>query len=75
MDLHVKKVVYFETAGAQNTKTLLEVVKDYVNKENIGSILIATTTGKTGAEATKAFKGRNVIVVTQLLWIFSAWKI
>ncbi|MGB9915273.1 MAG: pyruvate kinase alpha/beta domain-containing protein [Candidatus Bathyarchaeales archaeon] len=64
MDLHVKKIVYFETAGAQNTKTLLEVVKDYVNKENIGSILIATTTGKTGAEATKAFKGRNVIVVT-----------
>lgn len=64
MSSHKKQVTYFRTAGAQNTKALLKIVKEYINKENIENILIATTTGETGAEAAKAFKGKNVVVVT-----------
>ncbi len=64
METYEKKVTYFRTAGAQNTKALLKTVKEYINKEKIENILIATTTGETGAEAAKAFKDKNVAVVT-----------
>jgi hypothetical protein len=64
MDLHDKKATYFRTAGAQNTKALLRIVKEYVTKEKIENIIVATTTGETGAEAAKAFKGKNTLIVT-----------
>ncbi len=64
MESYEKKVTYFRTAGKQNTKKLLEIVKEYVNKENIENIVVATNTGETGAEAAKTFKGKNVVVVT-----------
>jgi len=64
MEAHEKKATYFKTAGAQNTKALLKIVKEYINKENIENIIVATNTGETGAEAAKAFKGKNVVVVT-----------
>ena len=64
MESHEKKAIYFRTAGAQNTKALLKIVKEYVNKENIENIIVATNTGETGAEAAKAFKGKNTVVVT-----------
>jgi len=64
MDLHVKKVAYFKEAGEQNTDALLKIVKEYVNKETIANIIVASSTGETGAKAAKAFKGKNTIVVT-----------
>lgn len=64
MSSHKKQATYFKTAGAQNTKALLKIVKEYINKENIENIIVATNTGETGAEAAKTFKGKNVIVVT-----------
>jgi hypothetical protein len=64
MEPHDKKATYFRVAGAQNTKALLRIVKEYVTKEKIQNIIIATTTGETGAEAAKAFKGKNTVVVT-----------
>lgn len=74
MNLHERKVTYFNRAGPQNTEVLLEIVKEYVNKENIENILIATTSGKTGAEAAKAFRGRNVIVITHCYGFSSPGK-
>jgi hypothetical protein len=59
-----KKTLYFEKAGPRYTNTLLEFVKKYVEKEGINDIVIASTTGETGAKASKAFKGANVVVVT-----------
>ena len=64
MDSYEKETTYFRTAGAQNTKALLSIVKEYVNKEEIENIIVATNTGETGAEAAKAFKGKNTVVVT-----------
>jgi len=64
MEPHDKKATYFRAAGAQNTKALLRIVKEYITKEKIQNIIIATTTGETGAEAAKAFKGKNTVVVT-----------
>jgi hypothetical protein len=64
MSFTERNVVYFQTAGKQNTDTLLRVVKDYVEREGIKDIVVASTTGETGAKAAKIFKGRNVVVVT-----------
>jgi hypothetical protein len=64
MSLVERKVTYFEKAGGENTDALLQRVKKYVEKENIRDIIIASTTGETGAKAAKTFKGYNVIIVT-----------
>ena len=60
----IKKVCYFEKSGKQNTEEVLQLVKEYVAAENIGSVVVASTTGETGAKAAKLLKGVNVVVVT-----------
>ena len=64
MESKEKKATYFGKAGAQNTKTLLRTVKEYINKEKIENIIVATSTGETGAKAAKTFKDKNTVVVT-----------
>jgi hypothetical protein len=59
-----RKTVYFAKPGEQNTDTVLELVREYVEKEDINNIVVASTTGRTGTKAAKMFKGRNVVVVT-----------
>jgi hypothetical protein len=58
-----KTTLYFEKAGAQNTKALLEFAKKYVEKEHVKDIVVASTSGRTGAQAVKVFKDCNVVVV------------
>jgi hypothetical protein len=64
MSLEEKKTVYFKETGNQNTETVLNLVKEYASKENIRDIVIASTTGETGAKAAKILKGHNIVVVT-----------
>jgi hypothetical protein len=64
MNAFERKTVYFEEAGEQNTDALLKVVKEYITKEKITNIIVASSTGETGAKAAKAFKGNNTVVVT-----------
>lgn len=64
MSLVEKNVAYFKETGAQNTDALLRLVREYVEKEGIKDIVVASTTGETGAKASKLFKGYNVVVVT-----------
>jgi hypothetical protein len=64
MGIVEKKTIYFAEAGKQNSDTLLKSVEEYVRKEGIRDIAVASTTGETGAEASRIFKGLNVVVVT-----------
>lgn len=64
MSIVERKTVYFKEAGKQNTDVLLRVVKEYVEKENVKDIVFASTTGETGAKASKIFKKYNVVIVT-----------
>lgn len=64
MSLVKKETVYFKEAGEKNTDALLQFVKKYARKEGIKDIVIASTTGETGAKAAKIFKGCNVVIVT-----------
>jgi len=59
-----KKIAYFKEPGKQNTCNLLTLVKKYVEKEGIDNIIVASTTGETGAKVSRMFKGYNVVVVT-----------
>jgi hypothetical protein len=59
-----KKTFYFSKAGEQNTYSLLRFAREYIEKEDIKDVVVASTTGKTGAKAAKTFRGRNVVVVT-----------
>lgn len=64
LDCLEKNSVYFEKAGKENTDALLKLVKEYVENEGIKDIVIASTTGETGAKASKIFKKHNLVVVT-----------
>jgi hypothetical protein len=64
MNSKEKKATYFAEAGKNNTDTLLELVKRYVEKEDVEDIVVASTTGETGAKASKILKDHNVVVVT-----------
>ena len=64
LGLTERKTVYFDSAGRQNTDVVLKLVKDYAEAEEIRDIVVASTTGATGAKAAGIFKGFNVVVVT-----------
>jgi hypothetical protein len=59
-----KRTTYFKEPGKGNTDALIQIAKEYVEKEKVGSIVVASSTGETGAKAAKAFKNTNTIVVT-----------
>jgi hypothetical protein len=60
------KTVYFEETGAKNTEETLKLAKDRAETLHIKNIVVASTTGKTGAKASEIFKGYNLIVVTHV---------
>lgn len=59
-----RETTYFKEKGSENTDELLKIVKEYARKEGIRDIIVASTTGETGAKAAKLFKKQNVVVVT-----------
>lgn len=59
-----RNTVYFESAGRRNTDTVLKLAREYAKTEGIRNIVVASTTGETGAKAARMFKGFNVVVVT-----------
>jgi len=65
MRSHVEReTVYFRKAGKLNTEQLLELAGEYARREGISDVVIASTTGETGAKASRIFKGCNLVVVT-----------
>ena len=59
-----RETLCFNQPGDQNTDAVLNRVKDYSNAEGIDDIVVASTTGETGAKAAKTFKGKNLVVVS-----------
>lgn len=64
MSVVERKATYFNEAGEQNTDALLRIVEEYVEKEGIKNVVVASTTGETGAKASKIFRGYNIVIVT-----------
>ncbi len=59
-----RKTLYFETSGKLNTDIVLDYVKEYAKKSGIKSVVVASSTGATGAKASKVLKGLQIVVVT-----------
>lgn len=56
--------VYFDKPGKQNTERTLEIARARAEALGIRTILVATTTGATGARAAQLFQGYDVVAVT-----------
>ncbi len=56
--------LYFDQPGPQNTDATLEAARQRAEELGIRTILVASTTGETGARAVEVFRGYNVVVVT-----------
>lgn len=56
--------VYFDSEGGENTERTLEIAKARADKLGIKTILVATTSGETGARVAEFFQGYNLVVVT-----------
>ena len=56
--------VYFENTGKENTQQTLEIASRRVEELDISSVIVASTSGKTGSLATQYFTGRNLVVVS-----------
>lgn len=61
-----KNIVYFEGAGAENTKETIKLAKERADELGIRDIVVASTHGSTGLRAAEAFKdtNTNIVVVT-----------
>lgn len=59
-----RRTMYFDSAGRHNTDVVLKLAKEHAEAEDINDIVVASTTGETGAKAAQMFKGFNVVVVT-----------
>lgn len=59
-----RKTVYFQAPGPENTESVLRSAKKYAQTEGIKDIVVASTTGETGARASEIFKDFNVVVIT-----------
>ena len=57
-------VVYFEKPGKENTERTLEIALQRAKELDIQTIVVASTTGYSGALASDLFKGKNLIAVT-----------
>lgn len=60
----VCETVYFEKPGPENTKETLRLAKERAEELGIKNIVVASTKGGTGVEASEVFRGYNVVVVT-----------
>ena len=58
------KIIYFQAPGPENTEDVFRIAKARAEQLGIKNILVASTTGHTGAKATEFFKGSRVIVVS-----------
>jgi uncharacterized protein len=60
------KAFYFEKAGNQNTDTVLAAAKKRADDLGIKTIVVASSTGRTGLKAAELFKGYNLVVVSHV---------
>ncbi|MFH1382646.1 MAG: pyruvate kinase alpha/beta domain-containing protein [Chloroflexota bacterium] len=58
------KAVYFESPGITNTDEVLRIVKKRAKELGIKTVLVASTSGDTGAKAVKVLSPMRVIVIS-----------
>ncbi len=61
--MKTREVIYHSVPGGSNTETTLGAAKERARALGIENVIVASTTGGTGAKACEVFKGFNLIVV------------
>jgi hypothetical protein len=56
--------VHFPAPGAANTLRTLEVAAQRAKELGITNIVVASSSGETGLEAVRLFRGKNLVIVT-----------
>ena len=64
MDSRTIPCTYFGVPGARNTEQVFQIAKARADQLGIRSIVVATTTGRTGVRATEVFQDHNLVLVT-----------
>lgn len=64
MDNNTIPCTYFGVPGASNTEQVFQIARARADELGIRSIVVATTTGRTGVRATEVFKKHNLVLVT-----------
>ncbi len=59
-----QKITYYEELGKENTPKTFEAALERGKELGINTYVVASTSGSTGVEASKAFEGQNLIVVS-----------
>ena len=59
----VKKIVYFETPGPQNTDRVVEAVKERLKEGDVKHVIVASISGRTALRVAEELKGTAVSVV------------
>lgn len=57
------KTIYFERPGPENTNKTIEVAKKRAQELGIKYVVVATTSGETGAKVAEAFQRTNIEVI------------
>ncbi len=60
------KVTYFDKAGNQNTDATLQAAKSRADELGIKTVVVASSSGKTGVKAMEIFKGFKIVVVSHV---------
>lgn len=56
--------VYFDKPGKQNTDRTLDIARQRAEELGVRTVLVASTRGETGVQATHMFQGYDVVVVS-----------
>jgi hypothetical protein len=56
--------MYFKNPGKENTQQTLEIASRRIRELDVSSVIVASTSGKTGLLATQFFPGRNLVIVS-----------
>jgi hypothetical protein len=59
----MEKTIYFKEGGKQNTIDTLEVVKEWIEKEEIKTIVLASSSGTTAKEGMEMIEDREIKLI------------
>jgi hypothetical protein len=58
-----RKIVYFNNSGPKNSEKVIEAVKERIANGDITTVIVASTSDRTGAKFAEALKGLAKVVV------------
>lgn len=64
MQTQTVSCTYFERPGRENTAATFQIALERAKALGVRTIVVASTSGATGAEAARIFAGHNLVVVT-----------